>query len=78
MKREKQFRNRKHSLKESTGITGRNEKYTFRAKVGHLLCLSFDFIQNLPLPHIKTNFVFYTRQLCGMMSLVSTTWVLIL
>jgi hypothetical protein len=30
---------------------------------GSIACLSFDFEQNLPLPHIPTNDIFYLRQL---------------
>ncbi|CAG4917086.1 unnamed protein product [Colias eurytheme] len=34
-----------------------------RAREGQVTVISFDFMQNLPLPHIPTNTVFYCRQL---------------
>ncbi|VVC94111.1 unnamed protein product [Leptidea sinapis] len=37
--------------------------YKRKAKRGECILVFFDFIQNLPLPHIKTNEVFYSRQM---------------
>ncbi|KAJ8879840.1 hypothetical protein PR048_020457 [Dryococelus australis] len=41
----------------------RNKKKKFRkqARAGDIVCLSFDCMQDLPLPHLKTNAVFYSR-----------------
>lgn len=38
-------------------------KYKAKAQAGEVECLTFDYMQNLPLPHIPTNPVFYARQL---------------
>lgn len=37
--------------------------YKLRAKQGELTCLSFDYMQNLPLPHLRTGDVFFASQL---------------
>lgn len=34
-----------------------------KAKEGIVTCISFDFMQNLPLPHIQSGPVYYSRQL---------------
>ncbi|KAJ8887489.1 hypothetical protein PR048_013704 [Dryococelus australis] len=43
----------------------RKKKRLFRrqARAGNIVCLSFDYMQNLPLPDLKTNAVFYSHQL---------------
>ncbi|KAI4455560.1 dna-directed rna polymerases i ii and iii subunit rpabc2 [Holotrichia oblita] len=38
-------------------------QYKATAQTGEITCLTFDFMQNLPLPHIPTNPVFFSRQL---------------
>lgn len=38
-------------------------RYKLRAKKGELTCLSFDYMQNLPLPHPRTGDVFFASQL---------------
>lgn len=37
--------------------------YKRKAQMGEVTCLSFDFMQNLPLPHIRTSDVFFASQL---------------
>lgn len=41
------------------------KKYKLKARADpeNFTCMSFDYMQNLPLPHIRTNAVFYSRQL---------------
>lgn len=40
-------------------------KYKLKAREdpNNFICISFDYMQNLPVPHIRTNAVFYARQL---------------
>lgn len=54
---------KKIHLKQAEAFRNEKKKYILQAKDGSITCLSFDFMQNLPLPHIKTNAVFYSRQL---------------
>lgn len=37
--------------------------YKEKARLGECMVLTFDFMQNLPLPHIQTSDVFYSRQM---------------
>lgn len=41
------------------------KKYKLKARADpeNFTCVSFDYMQNLPMPHIRTNAVFYARQL---------------
>lgn len=41
----------------------RKYKLKARADPENFTCVSFDYMQNLPMPHIRTNAVFYARQL---------------
>lgn len=50
-------------LKKAEAFRTKKKIYAKQAKEGAILCLSFDFMQNLPLPHLQTNQVFYSRQL---------------
>ncbi|KAJ8885977.1 hypothetical protein PR048_012183 [Dryococelus australis] len=36
---------------------------TEETRAGNIVCLSFDYMQNLPLSHLKTNAIFYSCQL---------------
>ncbi|KAF2890202.1 hypothetical protein ILUMI_15971 [Ignelater luminosus] len=38
-------------------------RYKAKAEAGEIECLTFDFVQNLPLPYIPSNPAFYARQL---------------
>lgn len=59
-----QLRNEKTlHLKKAEAFKEDKKAYKAKAQMGEILCLSFDFMQNLPLPYIKTNAVFYARQL---------------
>ncbi|VEN57276.1 unnamed protein product [Callosobruchus maculatus] len=46
-------------------------KFKLRARQGELTCLSFDYMQNLPLPHLQTSDVFFPVS-CGIMYLECT------
>lgn len=50
LQKAKKFRDLKNAYKE-------------KAQKGECMVLSFDYMQNLPLPHIKTGDVFYSRQM---------------
>ncbi|KAJ8893584.1 hypothetical protein PR048_006184 [Dryococelus australis] len=43
-----------------------------QARAGNIVCLSFDYLQNLPLPHLKTNAVFIAIN-CSAMCMVFMT-----
>jgi hypothetical protein len=47
-------------LRKSEAI---KKNYKAKAQAGEVLCFTFDFMQNLPLSHIPTNPVFFSRQL---------------
>lgn len=50
-------------LRKAEAFRQKKRMFSTQAKAGNIMCLSFDFMQNLPLPHLKTNTVFYSRQL---------------
>lgn len=50
-------------LRKAEAFRQKKRLYKEQARSGEILCISFDFMQNLPLPHLKTNEVFYSRQL---------------
>lgn len=50
-------------LRKAEAFFDLKRKYKQKAKAGEIMCISFDFMQNLPLPHIPSNPVFYCRQL---------------
>lgn len=50
-------------LKKADAFRTKMNRYKQKAIQGEILCISIDFMQNLPLPHIKSNKVFYCRQL---------------
>lgn len=50
-------------LKRAEAFTKYKQTYIMRAKEGTVTCITFDFMQNLPLPHIPSNVVYYSRQL---------------
>ncbi|KAJ8883576.1 hypothetical protein PR048_015420 [Dryococelus australis] len=50
-------------LKRADAYRAAKKKYTLRVKQGSIHFLSFDYMQNLPLPHITINVVFCSRQL---------------
>ena len=50
-------------LRKAEAFFTAKKQFSISAKAGDLVCLSFDYMQNLPLPHIPTNPVFYSRQL---------------
>lgn len=50
-------------LKKAEAFVKEKKRFIMKAKEGKLTCLSFDFMQNLPLPHIQSGPVYYSRQL---------------
>lgn len=50
-------------LRKAEAFFTMKKRYQIQAKAGEIDCISFDFMQNLPLPHIPSNPVFYSRQL---------------
>lgn len=50
-------------LRKAEAFFELKRQYKIKAKAGEVMCISFDFMQNLPLPHIPSNPVFYSRQL---------------
>ncbi|KAJ8874078.1 hypothetical protein PR048_024919 [Dryococelus australis] len=40
-----------------------DNRHMKQARAGNIVCLSFNYMQNLPLPHLKTNADFYNRKL---------------
>lgn len=50
-------------LRKAETFFALRRKYKTKAQAGEVECLTFDYMQNLPLPHIPTNPVFYARQL---------------
>jgi hypothetical protein len=50
-------------LRKSEAFRAIKKNYKAKAQAGEVLCFTFDFMQNLPLPHIPTNPVFFSRQL---------------
>lgn len=50
-------------LRKAEAFKTEKKKYIMKAKEGRVTCLSFDFMQNLPLPHIPSGPVYYSRQL---------------
>ncbi|CAH1103747.1 unnamed protein product [Psylliodes chrysocephalus] len=50
-------------LRKAEAFFDLRRKYKAKAQAGEIECLTFDYMQNLPLPHIPTNPVFYARQL---------------
>lgn len=50
-------------LKKADKFYELKRKCKLRAQAENFTCVSFDYMQNLPLPHIRTNAVFYARQL---------------
>lgn len=50
-------------LRKAEAFFTLKKRYQTQAKAGEIDCISFDFMQNLPLPHIPSNPVFYSRQL---------------
>ncbi|KAJ8869515.1 hypothetical protein PR048_028506 [Dryococelus australis] len=50
-------------LKMAEAITKFKQKYDMRAKDGTVTCITFDFMQNLPLPYMKSKTVYYSKQL---------------
>lgn len=61
-KRELEIQKTLH-LKKAETFQNERRLFKTKAQAGEILCLSFDYMQNLPLPYIKTNSVFYARQL---------------
>nr|XP_022906884.1 uncharacterized protein LOC111418579 [Onthophagus taurus] len=50
-------------LRKADAFFELRRKYKAQAEAGEIECLSFDFMQNLPMPYIPSNPVFYARQL---------------
>lgn len=48
-------------LKQANKFHELKKMYSVRARTGKVDMLSFDYMQNLPLPHIPTGDVFYAR-----------------
>lgn len=55
--------NKEVHLKKAEAFRKEKKKFVIKAKRGEITCLSFDFMQNLPLPHIPSGPVYYSRQL---------------
>ncbi|KAJ8964873.1 hypothetical protein NQ314_004555 [Rhamnusium bicolor] len=50
-------------LRKAEAFYSLKRKWKQEARTNKATVISFDFMQNLPLPHIRTNTVFYARQL---------------
>lgn len=50
-------------LRKAEAFHAMKRYYREKAQRNEVTCISFDFMQNLPLPHIPTNPVFFSRQL---------------
>ena len=50
-------------LKKADAFLKEKRNFIMKAKEGVITCISFDFMQNLPLPHIPSGPVYYSRQL---------------
>lgn len=50
-------------LRKAEAFYSLKRKWKRKAREGKATVLSFDFMQNLPLPHLQTNAVFFARQL---------------
>lgn len=50
-------------LRKASKFTELRRHYKLEAKAGRCMAISFDFQQNLPLPHIRTSDVFFKSQL---------------
>nr|CAI5867266.1 unnamed protein product [Callosobruchus analis] len=59
-------------LRKAEAFFTLRRNYKAKAQAGEVECVTFDYMQNLPLPHIRTNPIFYARNY-GIMSLAFTT-----
>lgn len=50
-------------LRKADAFKKEKRAYILRARQGKVNCISFDFMQNIPLPHLPTSVVYYMRQL---------------
>lgn len=50
-------------LRKANAFHTKKRNYKEQARAGEISCITFDFMQNLPLPHIPSNPVFYARQI---------------
>lgn len=50
-------------LRKASTFHSKKRSYREKARAGEITCLTFDFMQNLPLPHIPSNPVFFARQI---------------
>lgn len=50
-------------LRKAKAFHAKKRSYKEQARAGDITCITFDFMQNLPLPHIPSNPVFFARQI---------------
>ncbi|KAF2890993.1 hypothetical protein ILUMI_15180 [Ignelater luminosus] len=50
-------------LRKADAFFDLKRRYKAKAEVGEIECVTFDFMQNLPLPYIPSNSAFYAHQL---------------